>query len=61
LEQAQQKNPKIPSALTYDFYCFKNIKITLLWQKPTIEKKFNAGHFFIFFISEEYILKLHSL
>jgi len=30
------------SVLTYDFYCFKRLKITLLWQN-LIETKFNAG------------------
>jgi len=32
----QNKNKKT-SALTYGLYCFKHLKITLLWQTPTIE------------------------
>jgi len=43
------KPSKKTSALTYDLYCFKHHKITLLWQKPTIEKKINAGFFFFSF------------
>jgi len=39
-------------------YCFKHLKIMLLWQKPTNRKKFNAG---FVFISEEYILKYSDL
>jgi len=41
------KPSKKTSALTW-FYCFKHLKITLLWQKPTTEKKFNARFFFHF-------------
>jgi len=45
-EQALQQQKT--SALTYDFYCFKHLKIIPLWQKLTTEKKCNAGMFFSF-------------
>jgi len=49
-----KKPSKKTSALIYDIYCFKHFKITLLWQKPTIEKSLMQ---IFFIISEEYILK----
>jgi len=46
-EKSLKKPSKKTSALTYDFYCFKHLKITLLWQKPTTEKIL-IQHFFSF-------------
>jgi len=45
-EKSLNKPSKKTSALTFDSYSFKHLKITLLWQKPTIERNFNAGIFF---------------